>query len=64
MGIAMLIPPALSVAGLAGVLLARVAQRLRPDLDDDAMTSIAAGGLAGESVMGVVIAALVVLGLV
>ncbi|HSS40286.1 MAG TPA: OPT family oligopeptide transporter [Polyangia bacterium] len=64
MGIAMLIPPALAVAGLAGVLLARVAQRLRPDLDDDAMTSIAAGGLAGESVMGVVIAGLVLLGLV
>ncbi|HVV16122.1 MAG TPA: OPT family oligopeptide transporter [Polyangia bacterium] len=64
LGIAMLIPPALSVAGLAGVLLARLAQRLRPDLDDDAITSIAAGGLAGESVMGVVIAALVLLGLV
>jgi OPT family oligopeptide transporter len=64
MGIAMLIPPSLSVAGLAGVLLARVAQRLRPDLDDDAMTSMAAGGLAGESVMGVVIAVLVLLGLV
>ena len=64
MGIAMLIPPALSVAGLAGVLLARVAQRLRPELDDDSMTSIAAGGLAGESVMGVVIAALVLLGVV
>ncbi|HVT06464.1 MAG TPA: OPT/YSL family transporter, partial [Polyangia bacterium] len=64
MGIAMIIPPALSVAGLTGVLLARFAQRLRPDLDDDSMTSIAAGGLAGESVMGVVIAALVLLGVV
>jgi uncharacterized oligopeptide transporter (OPT) family protein len=64
MGIAMLIPPALSVAGLAGVLLARTAQRLRPELDEDSMTSIAAGGLAGESVMGVLIAVLVLLGVV
>ncbi|MES1207454.1 MAG: OPT family oligopeptide transporter [Pseudomonadota bacterium] len=64
MGIAMLIPPSLAVAGLAGVLLARLAQRLRPELDDDALTSMAAGGLAGESVMGVVIAALVLLGVV
>lgn len=64
MGIAMIIPPSLSVAGLVGVLAAMVAQRLRPSLDDDAMTSIAAGGLAGESVMGVVIAVLVLLGIV
>jgi uncharacterized oligopeptide transporter (OPT) family protein len=63
-GIAMLVPPSLSMAGLAGVLLARLAQRLRPGLDDDAVTALAAGGLAGESVMGVIIAGLVLLGLV
>ncbi len=64
LGIAMILPPALSIAGLVGVLGAMLAQRLRPSLDDDALTSLAAGGLAGESVMGVVIAVLVLLGMV
>jgi len=63
MGIAMIIPPSLSVAGLAGVLLASLAKRLRPGLDDDALASVAAGGLAGESAMGVLIAVLVLLGI-
>ncbi len=44
--------------------MAMAAQRLRPGLDDDALTSLAAGGLAGESVMGVLIAVLVLLGAV
>lgn len=64
MGIAMIIPASLSVAGLVGVLAALAARKLRPSLDEDAVTSLAAGGLAGESMMGVVIAVLVLLGLV
>jgi uncharacterized oligopeptide transporter (OPT) family protein len=63
-GIAMIIPPSLSVAGLAGALGAAAARRLRPSLDADALASLAAGGLAGESAMGVLIAVLVLLGLV
>jgi len=62
MGIAFIMPPSLSVGALAGVLLMIAARRLRPALDHDAILSVAAGGLAGESVMGVVIAALVLMG--
>jgi uncharacterized oligopeptide transporter (OPT) family protein len=64
MGIALIMPASLSVAALAGVLLMSAAQRLRPSLDQEAAMSIAAGGLAGESMMGVVIAVLLLLGVV
>ncbi|HXJ20460.1 MAG TPA: OPT family oligopeptide transporter [Polyangia bacterium] len=64
MGIALIMPPSLAVAALAGVIVMRVAQRLRPSLDQDGVMAIAAGGLAGESMMGVVIAVLVLLGVV
>ncbi len=62
MGIALIMPPSLSVGVLVGALLAVGARRLRPDVDQDGVLSVAAGALAGESVMGVVIAALVLLG--
>jgi uncharacterized oligopeptide transporter (OPT) family protein len=64
MGIAFLMPPSLAVASLVGALLVVGVRRLRPTLDPDAIMAFAAGGLAGESVMGVVIAALVLLGVV
>jgi uncharacterized oligopeptide transporter (OPT) family protein len=64
MGIALIMPPSLAVAALAGVLVMRVAQRLRPSLDQDGVMAAAAGALAGESMMGVVIAVLVLLGVV
>jgi uncharacterized oligopeptide transporter (OPT) family protein len=62
MGIAMLMPASLSVAALAGALLVFGVRRLRPNLDEASIMSLAAGGIAGESLMGVVIAILLVCG--
>jgi uncharacterized oligopeptide transporter (OPT) family protein len=36
--------------------------RLRPSLDQESITSLAAGGIAGESVVGVIVAALIATG--
>jgi uncharacterized oligopeptide transporter (OPT) family protein len=63
MGIAMVMPASLSLAALAGAVLAALARRARPSLDQESLTSLAAGGIAGESVMGVIIAILVVTGI-
>jgi uncharacterized oligopeptide transporter (OPT) family protein len=62
MGVSMIMPFSLSAAGCLGGLLLVVAKRLRPNSDAQLM-SIAAGSIAGESVMGVVIAALITTGL-
>ncbi|HZL19260.1 MAG TPA: OPT family oligopeptide transporter [Polyangia bacterium] len=62
MGIAMLMPASLSVAALVGALLVLGIRRLRPSLDEASVMSLAAGGIAGESLMGVVIAILMVCG--
>jgi uncharacterized oligopeptide transporter (OPT) family protein len=61
-GIAMLMPASLSVAALAGALLVFVVRRLRPSVDEASVMSLAAGGIAGESLMGVLIAILVATG--
>ena len=58
MGMAMLIPGSYSIAAFAGALLVIGARRLRPGLDHAAVLTLAAGGIAGESITGVVIAAL------
>jgi putative OPT family oligopeptide transporter len=63
MGMAMLMPASLSVAALVGALAAWVVKRRRPDIDQESLTSLAAGGIAGESVMGVLIAVALVTGL-
>jgi hypothetical protein len=42
--------------------MALVARRIRPDISDSTVLTIAAGGMAGESLMAVVIAALTALG--
>jgi uncharacterized oligopeptide transporter (OPT) family protein len=63
MGIAMLWPASLSVAALTGALAVYVLRRLRPSIDEAAVMSLAAGGIAGESVMGVAIAILVATGI-
>ncbi len=62
MGIAMLMPASLALAVLAGAVAAVVVLRLRPSLNQDELTSMAAGGIAGESLMGVIVAILVVAG--
>lgn len=63
MGIAMLMPASLSVAVLSGALAVYVIRRLRPSVDEASVMSLAAGGIAGESLMGVVIAILVATGI-
>ncbi len=63
MGIAMMMPASLALAALVGAVLAVLVKRLRPSVDQESLTSLAAGGIAGESVMGVIIAALVVTGI-
>jgi uncharacterized oligopeptide transporter (OPT) family protein len=62
MGIAMLMPASLSLAVLIGAVAAAAVLRLRPSLNQDELTSMAAGGIAGESIMGVIVAILVVAG--
>jgi uncharacterized oligopeptide transporter (OPT) family protein len=62
MGIAMLTPASLSFTAALGVLLFLSLRRLRPALDEPSMMAVAAGGIAGESLMGVIIAALIAAG--
>jgi uncharacterized oligopeptide transporter (OPT) family protein len=56
LGIAALTPASLSVAAFLGVLGLVILRRLRPSVTDSAAASFAAGGVAGESIMGVIIA--------
>jgi putative OPT family oligopeptide transporter len=63
MGIAMLMPASLSLAALVGALAAVMVMRLRPSVDQESLTSLAAGGITGESVMGVIIAIAIATGL-
>jgi uncharacterized oligopeptide transporter (OPT) family protein len=62
-GIAALTPASLSVAAFVGVLGLVLLRRLRPSITDSAVASFAAGGVAGESIMGVIIAMLLATGL-
>jgi len=63
MGIAMLMPASLSLAALTGAVAAAVVMRLRPSVDQESLTSLAAGGITGESIMGVIIAIAIATGL-
>ncbi len=58
MGVSMIMPFSLSAAGCLGGLVLLVAKKVRPNSDAQLM-SIAAGSIAGESIMGVIIAALI-----
>jgi uncharacterized oligopeptide transporter (OPT) family protein len=62
-GIAMLTPASLSVAALLGALAVTAARMARPGISENGIAAIAAGGMAGESIMGVLIAALIAGGL-
>jgi uncharacterized oligopeptide transporter (OPT) family protein len=62
MGMAMLIPGSYSVAIFVGAMAILVARRLRPGLEESHVMTLAAGGMAGESLMGVVVAALTAAG--
>jgi OPT family oligopeptide transporter len=61
-GIAMLLPASLSATVFIGAALMALVKRRWPAISDGAVTSIAAGGIAGESIMGVVIAILIAFG--
>jgi uncharacterized oligopeptide transporter (OPT) family protein len=64
MGMSMLCPFSLSFSVALGGVLVLVAHRLRPSEETGAMVmSVAAGGMAGESVMGVLVAILIAAGL-
>lgn len=63
MGIAMLTPASLSIAALLGALMVAGIHKARPSLDQHSVAAVAAGGMAGESIMGVIVAALIASGL-
>jgi uncharacterized oligopeptide transporter (OPT) family protein len=62
MGMAMLTPASLSYSAVAGALLALLLRRLKPSFDEPSVMALAAGGIAGESIMGVAIAILIAMG--
>ena len=64
MGIAVLMPASLTVTIFLGASAAALVQKRWPQVSDTALSSVAAGGIAGESLMGVVIAILIAFGLI
>jgi len=62
MGMAMLLPQSLSFAAFVGAAAMAAARRLRPSFDEQSAMAVAAGGIAGESLMGVLIAILIATG--
>jgi uncharacterized oligopeptide transporter (OPT) family protein len=64
MGIAVLMPASLTVTIFIGAAMAALVQKRWPQIGEAALGSVAAGGIAGESLMGVVVAILIALGLI
>ena len=62
MGAAFVLPAFLSITVLAGALLFVAVARARPAWSDTHGPSLAAGGIAGESLLGLALAAVAVLG--
>ena len=62
LGIAMVIPASNCLAMFLGAGVAEGIRRRRPQLADDAVVPVASGLIAGESLMGIVIALLIVAG--
>jgi uncharacterized oligopeptide transporter (OPT) family protein len=62
MGMAMLIPASYSLSIFVGSMAVLIARRVRPDLEESSVLTLAAGGMAGESIAGVLVAALTALG--
>ena len=63
MGIAVLMPASLTITMFLGAAAGALFRRRWPALADTGFTSVAAGGIAGESIMGVAIAALIAFGI-
>jgi uncharacterized oligopeptide transporter (OPT) family protein len=59
----MVIPGYNSIAMFLGGLIAEVLRRKRPALAERAIVPVASGFIAGESLMGVLIAVLIALGI-
>jgi OPT family oligopeptide transporter len=62
MGMAVLTPFSISATAFVGALILVIVRRLRPSSSEATLTAVAAGGIAGEAVMGVVVAALIATG--
>ena len=61
-GMGMLVPGSYSLAIFVGAMAVMVARRVRPGLNESVVLTVAAGGMAGESLMGVIAAALMAAG--
>jgi OPT family oligopeptide transporter len=57
MGMAMLVPGSYAVSIFIGAVVVTIVRRARPDLAESAVMTVAAGGMAGESIAGVIVAA-------
>jgi uncharacterized oligopeptide transporter (OPT) family protein len=62
MGMAMLIPGSYAPSIFIGAMVVMFARRLRPDLTESTVLTVAAGGMAGESIGGVIAALLTAIG--
>ena len=62
LGIAMVIPGSNAIAMFLGSFAAEVLRRTRPALAERTIVPVSSGFIAGESLMGIVVALLVVLG--
>jgi OPT family oligopeptide transporter len=62
LGIAMVIPGSNCIAMFLGAAIAEVVRRVRPTLAEKTVVPVASGLIAGESLMGIVIALLIVTG--
>jgi putative OPT family oligopeptide transporter len=62
LGIAVITPASLSVAAFLGALAVFTVRKLRPSISENSAAAVAAGGIAGESIMGIIIAALIAAG--
>jgi len=63
LGMAVLMPASLSVTAFAGAAAAALIRRRWPSVSENSLAAIAAGGIAGESLMGVLVAMLIAAGL-
>ncbi|AKT36922.1 OPT family oligopeptide transporter [Chondromyces crocatus] len=62
LGIALVVPGANAIAMFLGALIAELVRRRRADLAEGATVPVASGLIAGESIMGIVVAMLVAFG--
>ncbi len=62
-GIAMVIPGSNSIAFFLGATMAEILRRVRPNVAERSVTPIASGFIAGESLMGILVAVLVAFGI-